>query len=108
MNSFRQISTLLLLFPIILVPPKPPVIRVHRVTSNSITLRWTNGDIGNSPIIAYRIKYKITYGEWAEKLVRALLNHIHPRFMQDDWKKKDLISANISVVTIIKEVFLHP
>eukprot|EP00090_Calanus_glacialis_P038689 TRINITY_DN6743_c0_g1_i1.p1 TRINITY_DN6743_c0_g1~~TRINITY_DN6743_c0_g1_i1.p1 ORF type:complete len:1180 (-),score=156.79 TRINITY_DN6743_c0_g1_i1:583-4122(-) len=51
------------------VPPKPPVIRVHRVTSNSITLRWTNGDIGNSPIIAYRIKYKITYGEWAEKLV---------------------------------------
>ena len=66
------------------VPPKPPVIRVHRVTSNSITLRWTNGDIGNSPIIAYRIKYKITYGEWAEKLVRALLNHIHPKFMQDD------------------------
>ena len=55
------------------MPPKPPVIRVHRVTSNSITLRWTNGDIGNSPIIAYRIKYKITYGEWAEKLVRALI-----------------------------------
>ena len=55
------------------MPPKPPVIRVHRVTSNSITLRWTNGDIGNSPIIAYRIKYKITYGEWTEKLVRALM-----------------------------------
>ena len=51
------------------VPPKPPVIRVHRVTSDSITLRWTNSDIGNSPIISYRIKYKITYGEWVEKMV---------------------------------------
>ena len=57
----------------VLVPPKPTVIRVHRVTSNSITLRWTNGDIGNPPIIAYRIKYKITRGEWAKELTRALL-----------------------------------
>ena len=45
----------------------------YQVTSNSITLRWTNGDIGNSPIIAYRIKYKITYGEWEEKLVKLLI-----------------------------------
>ena len=52
------------------VPPKPPAIRVHRVTSDSITLRWSNTDIGNSPIISYRIKYKITYGDWTEKLVR--------------------------------------
>merc|ERR1719438_190201 len=51
------------------VPPRPPTIRVHRVTSDSITLRWINSDIGNSPIISYRIKYKITYGEWTEKLV---------------------------------------
>jgi Fibronectin type III domain len=53
-----------------LVVPKPPVIRVHRVTSNSIALRWTSGDTGNSPIIAYRIKFKITYGEWEEKQVK--------------------------------------
>jgi hypothetical protein len=51
------------------VAPKPPVIRVHRVTANSIALRWTSGDTGNSPIIAYRIKFKITYGEWEEKQV---------------------------------------
>ena len=53
-----------------LVGPKPPVIRVHRVTSNSITLRWTGSDLGNSPVIGYRIRYKITYGEWMEKQVR--------------------------------------
>jgi hypothetical protein len=53
------------------VAPKPPVIRVHRVTANSIALRWTSGDTGNSPIIAYRIKFKITYGEWEEKQVHA-------------------------------------
>ena len=51
------------------VVPKPPVIRVHRVTASSIALRWTSGDTGNSPIIAYRIKFKITYGEWEEKQV---------------------------------------
>merc|ERR1719342_1529037 len=51
------------------VPPSPPSIRVHRVTSDSITLRWVNTNIGNSPIVSYRIKYKITYGEWTEKLV---------------------------------------
>merc|ERR1719361_1627925 len=51
------------------VPPKPPAIRVHRVTSDSITLRWSNMDIGNSPIISYRVKYKITYGDWTEQMV---------------------------------------
>ena len=76
---------------IVLVPPKPPVIRVHRVTSNYITLRWTNGDIGNSPIIAYRIKYKITYGEWAEKLVRPrLMVLIRLKIIQNDIKIYDL------------------
>lgn len=42
------------------VPPPPPVVRVHRVTSNSITLRWTGGDTGNSPVIRYRIKAECT------------------------------------------------
>ena len=28
-----------------LVSPRPPVIRVHRVTSDSITLRWTNQEV---------------------------------------------------------------
>ena len=60
----------LIIFP---VPPKPPAIRVHRVTSDSITLRWSNTDIGNSPIISYRIKYKITYGDWTEKMVSCQL-----------------------------------
>ena len=59
-----------------LVGPKPPVIRVHRVTSNSITLRWTGSDLGNSPVIGYRIRYKITYGEWMEKQVRFLTKKI--------------------------------
>ena len=57
----------------ILVAPKPPVIRVHRVTANSIAVRWTSGDTGNSPIIAYRIKFKITYGEWEEKQVLTVI-----------------------------------
>ena len=51
------------------VPPRPPAIRVHRVTSDSITLRWSNINIGNSPIISYRVKYKITYGDWTEQMV---------------------------------------
>ena len=51
------------------VPPRPPAIRVHRVTSDSITLRWSNMNIGNSPIISYRVKYKITYGDWTEQMV---------------------------------------
>jgi len=51
------------------VPPKPPTIRVHRVTSNSISLRWVSGDTGNSPVVARRLRYKITYGEWAEEQV---------------------------------------
>ena len=60
-------------FIILPVPPKPPAIRVHRVTSDSITLRWTNSNIGHSPIISYRIKYKITYGDWTEKMVSCQL-----------------------------------
>jgi len=51
------------------VPPRPPTIRVHRVTSNSITLRWSGGHTGNSPVVGYRLRYKITYGEWAEEQV---------------------------------------
>ena len=26
-------------------------------------------NIGNSPIISYRVKYKITYGDWTEQMV---------------------------------------
>ena len=39
------------------------------MTSDSITLRWSNINIGNSPIISYRVKYKITYGDWTEQMV---------------------------------------
>ena len=96
------------------VPPKPPTIRVHRVTSNSISLRWTflpnydvvscdihalvdclfvcfclkafrltvmmimiarwvSGNTGNSPIVSRRLRYKITYGEWAEEQVTIII-----------------------------------
>ena len=71
----------------VLVPPKPPVIRVHRLTSNSINL-LTNGDIGNLSIIAYRIKYKITYREWTEKLVRASVVLLRLKIIQKNMISK--------------------
>lgn len=30
-------------------------------------------NIGNSPIISYRVKYKITYGDWTEQMVRKII-----------------------------------
>ena len=72
------------------MPQKPLVIMVHRVTSNYITLHWTNGDIGNSPIIAYCTKNKITYGEWAEKLVRALVELLILKIIQNKYDIKKI------------------
>ena len=54
-----------------LVPPPPPALRVHRVTSDSITLRWAPGSTGHAPVTGYRLQYKVTYGEWTERLVSS-------------------------------------
>ena len=63
------------------MPPRPPTIRVHRVTSNSITLRWSGGHTGYSPVVGYRLRYKITYGEWAEEQVGRLTSR-HPTLLE--------------------------
>ena len=55
----------------LLVPPPPPALRVHRVTSDSITLRWAPGSTGHAPVTGYGLQYKVTYGEWTERLVSS-------------------------------------
>ena len=35
--------------------------------------RWVSGNTGNSPIVSRRLRYKITYGEWAEEQVTIII-----------------------------------
>ena len=43
-----------------------------------ILVRWVSGNTGNSPVVGRRLRYKITYGEWAEEQVTNIItNHHH-------------------------------
>ena len=47
-------------------------------------VRWVSGNTGNSPVVGRRLRYKITYGEWAEEQVTNIItNHHHQDCDQD-------------------------
>uniref|UniRef100_A0A8C4S2V6 Cell adhesion molecule DSCAM n=1 Tax=Erpetoichthys calabaricus TaxID=27687 RepID=A0A8C4S2V6_ERPCA len=45
-------------------PPDPPEVEIREVRERSITLRWTMGFDGNSPITGYDIEYKNKTDSW--------------------------------------------
>ncbi|XP_019960215.2 protein sidekick-2-like isoform X1 [Paralichthys olivaceus] len=49
---------------IISVPPDPPVVELKEVIDNSISLFWTPGFEGDSPITGYYLEYKGVNASW--------------------------------------------
>ncbi|XP_075908015.1 cell adhesion molecule DSCAM-like isoform X2 [Petromyzon marinus] len=68
-------------------PPDPPEVNVREVTSRSITLRWSAGFNGNSPITGFDIQYKNASEPWERS------------------QQTSGISPEISLATVID---LHP
>ncbi|GAB6026762.1 Down syndrome cell adhesion molecule-like protein 1, variant 2 [Chamberlinius hualienensis] len=56
---------------IILAPPLPPSIIIHKTTQNSIYLTWKSRDENNYLVSAYKLKYKRDFGGWEEITVDA-------------------------------------
>ncbi|XP_033488472.2 uncharacterized protein LOC117260593 [Epinephelus lanceolatus] len=46
------------------VPPDPPVIELEEVKDNTISLLWTPGFDGDSPITGYYLEYKAVNASW--------------------------------------------
>ncbi|XP_016525129.1 Down syndrome cell adhesion molecule-like isoform X4 [Poecilia formosa] len=46
------------------VPPDPPVILLNEVIDNTISLSWTPGCEGDSPITAFYLEYKAANASW--------------------------------------------
>lgn len=46
------------------VPPDPPVVELKGVKGNTISLLWTPGFEGDSPIIGYYLEYKAVNASW--------------------------------------------
>ncbi|XP_039975764.1 Down syndrome cell adhesion molecule-like protein 1 homolog [Xiphias gladius] len=46
------------------VPPDPPVVELKEVTDNTISLFWTPGFDGDSPITGYYLEYKAVNASW--------------------------------------------
>lgn len=47
----------------LLVPPDPPVVELKEVIDNTISLIWTPGFEGDSPITGYYLEYKAVNGK---------------------------------------------
>lgn len=47
----------------LLVPPDPPVVELKEVKGNVISLSWTPGFEGDSPITGYYLEYKAVHGK---------------------------------------------
>lgn len=47
----------------LIVPPDPPVVELKEVTDNTISLFWTPGFDGDSPITGYYLEYKAVNGK---------------------------------------------
>ncbi|MEQ2246334.1 hypothetical protein ILYODFUR_037358, partial [Ilyodon furcidens] len=46
------------------VPPDPPVVGLKEVIDNTISLFWTPGFEGNSPITGFYLEYKAANASW--------------------------------------------
>lgn len=51
----------------LLVPPDPPVVELKEVKDNTISLLWTPGFEGDSPITGYYLEYKAVNGKKKKK-----------------------------------------
>jgi len=55
------------------VPPDPPVVELKEVKDNTISLSWTPGFKGDSPITSYVLEYKAATGkrklQWSDYIV---------------------------------------
>ncbi|KZC04295.1 Down syndrome cell adhesion molecule-like protein Dscam2, partial [Dufourea novaeangliae] len=56
------------------VPPAAPLLNATSATSDSINVRWKNGDDGGAPIRGYILHYKRESGEWEEVKVSQKMN----------------------------------
>ena len=59
-----------------------------------IFIRWVSGNTGNSPVVSRRLRYKITYGEWAEEQVKKI--------------KKNSDHTIINIIFSFARIFLFP
>lgn len=46
------------------MPPEPPVVELKEVIGNTISLSWTPGFEGDSPITGYLLEYKAVNGKF--------------------------------------------